>query len=75
MLLLLSQERPKVFMWGIYPPKQITANSSRSELFVATRKWYTVKSSGDAAFYIFPELLKGGERGHEKELEESIRDY
>lgn len=52
MLPLVAQERPKWIAWRISPLTQITANSSRSERFRGNTKQDTVKSSGNAAFYI-----------------------
>ena len=54
MLPLVAQELPKWIRWRISPPTQITANSSRSELFRGDTKMIHGKEQRRRCFLYFP---------------------
>lgn len=75
MLPIVAQERLKWIRWRDFTTSTNNGKIEPFRAFSWQHETGTVKSSGDAAFYIFQKLMKGGERGHEERLEKGIRDH
>ena len=75
MLPLVAQERPKWIRWRI---SSSDTNNGKFESFRAfswRHETDTVKSSGNAAFYISQNYREEVRKGHEERLEKGIRNH